>query len=79
MLACEMKVFRHFAYAYLRCAILVSQRNYGIQETDGCAQTPLGAMLQQPCHYRHCFMYAAARRILGEGKWPKPAGSQWCV
>ncbi len=73
-----MKVFRHFAYAQLRGAILVLQRYYGIREADGCLRTPPGAMLRRTFRCRCSFMYAAVSDInyiaesnasLGDEKW----------
>ena len=58
-----MKVFRRFAYAKLRCAILVLRRNYGIHETDGSVQIPPGAMLPRPFCYRRSVVYVAVSDI----------------
>ena len=59
-----MKVSRRFAYAKLRCAILVlNYGNYGIHETDGSVQIPPGAMLPRPFCYRRSFVYVAVSDI----------------
>ena len=73
-----MKLFRRFAYAELRGAILSLRRNYGICEADGCSRTPPGAMLRRPFRYRRSLMYICGRTcyklysgkrcILGERK-----------